>query len=404
MIVAYTDLPTSAIMTIITAMRKLTDTQVAEIGRLYGAGALGRELGKQYGVTQTTIYAALDKLGIARRPSRCELNKVTAQQIEEAIRRYRNGEMLSAIAAEYGVTYANLARHLRLQGVAKYPNGYQSRAFSPAEDEEIGRRYDAGENLYDLARAFETSAMTVRNAILRTGRKTRNPKVAHRQYALDEKAFGTLTNEAAYWIGFLTADGCVMSGPKQSWVTSASVKGEDKAHLEKFARFLSYEGPIYDSRRDDCAIRISSDRIAQDLMHWGLAERKSLNENPHPDLLANVEFWRGEIDGDGCICMAKGNYPGQLLPVLTLVGGERLVTAFANWVKTFAKTQAMPRCNKHGLWRFEAKCAPAVDVIRKLYADCDPALALDRKLARAQAILTRWPNGYDGPATQPLWD
>ena len=390
-------------MLTMTAMKKLTDTQMAEVGRLYRAGALGRELGKQYGVTQTTIYAALDKLGIARRPSRSELYKITAQQIEDAIRRYQNGEMLSAIAQEYGVTYANLARHLRLRDVTKYPNGYQSRAFSPTEDEEIGRRYEAGENLYALAQSFATGAMTIRKAILRTGRKTRGPKVAHRQYALDETAFRSLTDMAAYWIGFLTADGCIMSRPSQSWVTSASVKGEDREHLEKFARFLSYEGPIYESRRNECTIRISSDQIARDLEYWGLAERKSLNENPHADLLAKADFWRGEVDGDGCVCMVKGNYPGQLIPVLTLVGGEKVVTAFAEWVKTFAKTKATPRCNRYGLWRFEAKCAPAVDVIRKLYADCDPALALDRKLARAQAILARWPNGYDGPATEPLY-
>lgn len=384
-------------------MTKLTSEQMAEVGRLYGAGALGRELGKQYGVTQTTIYAILDRLGIARRPSMRMFRKITREQVDEAIQRYQSGEMLSAIAAEFGVTYHDLSYHLSNRGIARYPNGYQSRAFGSTEDEEIGRRYEAGEDLYQLATTFESTPMTVRNAVLRTGRKTRSLKVALRQYALDEKAFSNLTEGAAYWIGFLTADGCIMSRPDQSWVTSASVKGDDKAHLEKFARFLSYEAPIYESRRNEASIRISSDQIASDLIRWGLAERKSLCENPHADLLNRVDFWRGEIDGDGCVCMEQSNYPGQLKPVVTLVGGERIVTAFADWVKTLIKTRAMPSSNKQGLWRFAISCTPAVDVIRKLYADCDPALALDRKLARAQAILARWPNGYDGPATQPLW-
>lgn len=388
----------------ITAMRKLTDTQVAEVGRLYGAGASGRELGKQYGVTQTTIYAALDRIGIARRPSRSELHKVTLQQIDDAIRRYQNGEMLRAIAAEYGVTYDNLSRHLKNRSVARYPNGYQSRAFSPSEDEEIGRRYEAGENIYELAKSYSSRPMTVRKAILRSGHMMRHPKVAHRRYSLDELAFDSLTPGTAYWVGFLMADGCLMSQEHESQTVSVSVKLDDKEHLVKLTEFLAYDGRILGPyQRKEVSLAIRNDHLANGLRHWGMAERKSLNENPHQDLLTRVEFWRGLIDGDGSVSSAKSNDTRALEPVLSLVGGKRTVTAFVEWAKGFTQTPAIPHCDAHGLWRFAIKCAPAVDVIRKLYADCDPALALDRKLARANAILARWPNGYDGPATEPLW-
>jgi len=387
--------------------RKITPKKEQEIACLYQEGATGKEIAKMFNVSTIPIYAALERQGIARRPSRSEFSKFSPEIIEEAIRRYRNGELLSDIAKEYSATYQTLARHLLDRGIEKYPNGYQMRAFTPEMDEVIGKRYEDGENLPQLSEVYGINQMTIRRAIMRSGRQTRSKKVALKHYSLNENAFTELSSDSAYWIGFLMADGCIIDRKqnKQSWVIAVSLKSKDRLHLAKLASFLSYDGHIGDSQsRNDASLKVISDTLTTDLMKWGLAVRKSLNEKPNKALLFNPDYWRGEMDGDGSIWIAKGNNPGEYDPAISLVGGEYLITKFAEFVRSFTTTKANPSQNKFGMWRLSLKCKPALDTIRKLYSGCDPAYALDRKLARANRILECWPNGYDGAADHRLWE
>ena len=120
------------------------------------------------------------------------------------------------------------------------------------------------------------------------------------------------SEEKAYWLGFLYADGCVSSNRNTIEIGLAVI---DKEHLEKFKKFIKsehkiglHQGKLGDSYR----ISIRSDKMKSDLIKLGCTPKKSLtlifpNENQVPKNLIK-HFIRGYFDGDGCISIGKSEY------------------------------------------------------------------------------------------------
>jgi hypothetical protein len=108
------------------------------------------------------------------------------------------------------------------------------------------------------------------------------------------------TEEKAYWMGFLFADGCV----SDKGSIELSLQLLDLPHLEKFKKFLKYDGKIY-ADHFRCRLCFRDQKIAQDLRKWGCIERKSLVlEFPKKEAISYLllpHFIRGYFDGDGHI-------------------------------------------------------------------------------------------------------
>lgn len=108
------------------------------------------------------------------------------------------------------------------------------------------------------------------------------------------------TEEKAYWLGFLYADGCLRNDKNTITLT---LQLKDEYVLEKFAKFVSPTlAPV---KHSDNAKRvaISNLRIHTDLLNKGLIERKSLLLSfPSEDIVPiyfQHHFIRGYFDGDG---------------------------------------------------------------------------------------------------------
>ena len=95
--------------------------------------------------------------------------------IAQAIEAYTSGTPLTDLAEQAGVDEAAIARMLTRSGIplrekdAQLPPGSTRRLLTPAETEEIVRRYREGEGTYVLARAFGVAPNTVIRTIDRTG-------------------------------------------------------------------------------------------------------------------------------------------------------------------------------------------------------------------------------------------
>jgi hypothetical protein len=114
------------------------------------------------------------------------------------------------------------------------------------------------------------------------------------------------TEEKAYWLGFIAADGYVSHENSRLTITLSSI---DKDHLIKFQKALETDNPIRDFIKKSPAsgkpcpqsiIGISSRKMITDLERLGIIQKKSLVLKP--PLLSDemiLPFIRGYFDGDG---------------------------------------------------------------------------------------------------------
>lgn len=121
----------------------------------------------------------------------------------------------------------------------------------------------------------------------------------------------------AYWLGFIYADGYIISNEKLSnYELGIEIKDSDIKLLEDFNNELggvhnitlkhnkkSFNGYKYET--DSCVIRIYSKKIVDDLISLNVCQNKT-NETDFP-VCDNYffDFLRGFNDGDGCISIDK---------------------------------------------------------------------------------------------------
>ncbi len=90
--------------------------------------------------------------------------RLTAEMLDEAGRRYGNGETLRQVAHELGVSRSRLADRLREHGVV-----IRRQAPSPEQALEMARHYEQGESLARVGARLGFNAGTVRTHLLRAG-------------------------------------------------------------------------------------------------------------------------------------------------------------------------------------------------------------------------------------------
>lgn len=135
-----------------------------------------------------------------------------------------------------------------------------------------------------------------------------------RKYSVDENFFEVIdTEEKAYWLGFLYADGYVSS---QKSSIELGLQEKDLSHIELFAQHIKSNSPISKHKRTlngkdyhGYRLTINSQKIKNDLINKGCTENKSLTltfptyEQVPKNLMKH--FIRGYVDGDGCYYIHK---------------------------------------------------------------------------------------------------
>jgi lambda repressor-like predicted transcriptional regulator len=98
-------------------MHLLTDTEVAQLVRLYQAGRSVRSLARQFGLHEQTVQAHLLRHGVARRPQRA----LTDEQVPALAARYQSGASLRQLEREFGVADNTVRNYLVKAGVPLRP-------------------------------------------------------------------------------------------------------------------------------------------------------------------------------------------------------------------------------------------------------------------------------------------
>lgn len=260
--------------------------------------------------------------------------RLTAEQHTEIISRYTSGELASPLAREFGMHPAAVGKLLEREGIEKHSRTYTNR---------LG-------------------------------------------HTVNERAFDSLTDDTAYWVGLLMADGNVHKN-----MVSLRLKESDIRHIEKFRTFMGGSQKItaHSSTSGGKTFvkhgyQFNSPTVVARLAELGITERKSFTATPPPELLDNRHFWRGMIDGNGSL----GIYPSprsrtKEIVNLELVGSRNVVDAFCAFASKYLDRPVNTHSYK-SIFKMSLGGRPAARLVALLYDDA--STALDRKAAKAGEI------------------
>jgi len=133
------------------------------------------------------------------------------------------------------------------------------------------------------------------------------------------------TEEKAYWLGFIAADGCVTNRSLNLCISKTDVE-----HLKKFRDCINPKRPIkeYKSKYSPIPltfVNISNIKITESLIQYGIVERKTFKLHKLPDIPEELirHFIRGYFDGDGSLSQHFAKHsPGYTGFTFSILGNK----------------------------------------------------------------------------------
>lgn len=228
---------------------------------------------------------------------------------------------------------------------------------------------------------------------------------------LNENAFTNLNDEAEYWLGMIATDGNIRKKEKSNkkiknrFLLRLGLKYKDINHIYKLKNFLHSERKIHLRKDKDnpekiklATINIDNKKLVNECISYGITPNKTLTlEIKNQELLNSRDFWRGVIDGDGCLIIKKDkkNY----CPRISLVSGSyRFIIQYKFFCKRILGKENIKakifkdKNTKNPIWRFELNYKNAYNLIDYLYKN--NKIALERKEIKAYKILKEFSKQY----------
>lgn len=190
---------------------------------------------------------------------------------------------------------------------------------------EIINKYNNGINRNKLSKEYGVSHRTITNIIERNLNKRDR---GNKKYTVNENYFNKIdTEDKAYWLGFLYADGYILEKGK-AFITGLTLKDLD--HIEKFKSDIDSTHLIKEATTvNNYSFNVYNTRFSKNLIDKGCVPRKTDKiEFPKLDKHLISHFIRGYFDGDGSIsatdktlqitiCCASKTFLEKLIKVLS---------------------------------------------------------------------------------------
>lgn len=317
------------------------------------------------------------------------------------VERYRAKEDVETLCAEYRIGRDAIYKILRRSGVEIEYRGGKPQT-SPEIEAKILAAYTRGEGATTVAARFEVNKRTVYNILNRAGVGTRprsdrvtgdlavrqkkreapghprGPRVPFR-----EDAFAVLTDEVAYWLGYLVTDGCV-SIDVFAGKTPRLVLVQSRAHrcqCERLKAFLECANEVEDYLnetfgvvREFSRLQVTSQRLADDLKAWGIRPAKTGTVGVHPGLRDSAHFWRGVIDGDGSAYACS---------IRCASSSPRVANEFRRYCMRLGMRKPGFCTNQEGVYLITVCGDRGRCLARMLYAEAASHIRLEDKYAKA---------------------
>lgn len=161
----------------------------------------------------------------------------------------------------------------------------------------------------ELANALNRTKPSIQNKMKRLKLKKESKYVYDKDYFKDIN-----TEEKAYWLGFISADGYVnYSIEQRNYELGIELGIKDKDHLKKFNKSIGGNIQVGERTRfsfgkyiDTCFIRIYDKELIEDLSKYYVVNSKSTTIKM-PELKEEfiIPYVRGYFDGNGCVRLDK---------------------------------------------------------------------------------------------------
>ncbi len=230
-----------------------------------------------------------------------------------------------------------------------------------------------------LSKKYNICTWSIRNVL-----KKNNIKSRIRKHNCNEDYFEKIdTNEKAYWLGLLFADGYVRKRKqsngkhKQGGIVGISLKNGDEYLLEKLIIDLESTYKLTKQIKNEFLsykLEVNSSKMADDLINLGCVPNKSLKLLP-PILTDKFicHFIRGYFDGDGSI----GRYDGRLK--FTLLGTNDLLTWILNYFKSKGMKTDPKISKKKNIYSIQVNSISDIELIRNILYTSSNDYYLKRK-------------------------
>lgn len=255
-------------------------------------------------------------------------------------------------------------------------------------DEQIPILINEGKTIREISSYLKVSRSTVNRRLKKYNLHVPNH---HNLLKFDNTVFDSIdTEEKAYWLGFLYADGNIHSTMN---IVTLNLKGSDYNHLEKFKLFLKASNNVIETtikvnnkKYSICKFSVCDKHFKNTLINLGCFPKKSLILR-FPILSIFKEynlvyhFIRGYVDGDGCLTFSRN---GRLN--LSILGTKEFLEGICNiFPNMFASIRKVKRLQTN-VYTISNCGEKADEVTYKLYHNS--TIYLDRKYDRF-AVLNR---------------
>lgn len=260
----------------------------------------------------------------------------------------------------------------------------------------IIKDYIDGNSVLSLSKKYEYSYDKLYSTIVNNGLTIRGNDYNSKKYYVNSNAFDEIdTEEKAYWLGFLYADGCVMD-LGNTYKISLALSTKDLDHLKLYHKFLQTNYPIHtyfrkykeNDDRQYSRLAFSDKHMGEQLIKKGVYVRKT-EIITFPEFLDNDmirHFIRGYVDGDGCITYHRHKINKErLVFALKICSTKEMLNSFAKYLpsKNKNKTPKLQKRRKNSVNNYSLEYGGNIQVLNILnYLYKDSTIYLKRKYER----------------------
>ena len=307
------------------------------------------------------------------------MTKETLQKIVEndILSLYNYGRSIKSLHKEYNISERSISQYLSQNGVPIR----KDKDLLTYDVFEAQKLYENGLTLNEISQKLNVTRQSISKQLKKIGVKVLRANIMK---DLNENVFDSIdTEEKAYWLGFLFADGNISN--KNNYIR-INLSKKDKKHLEKLKMFLNYERDVLDYETKQgyniSRMSVSNKHLWNKLNELGCTPNKSLTLkfpkcvfNEKQELIRH--FLRGYFDGDGCLSFRDKEHKRPTIYLLGTVDFLREMETLIPFKPL--KNIYLKHKNKNnfitGVWSKEGKTA--YEFAKYLYENS--TIFLDRK-------------------------